>query len=195
MRQHRFLSSSIVVALVLCCLPASSSAQSNNRYAVGLMAGLGGTTASEPASATVDDVFLLDDQFNFGYQLLFNMEVRRGVLFGVRLGQLDVEVANNALAALGTPVESELTYLTLSGEYRFSEGTYQSGLFLGAGYYSVAGKSFFDDDTGLGLTVGTAGDFRLNDSWSVLVEFSGHYADLDYSQFFIMGHAGLAFNF
>ncbi len=194
MRQHRFLASSILVALILCCLPGSSAAQSSNRYSAGLMLGYGGATASEPSSAIVDDVYLLDDQFDLGYQLLFNMEVRRGVLFGVRVGQLDVEVANNAVA-FGTPVESDLTYLTLSGEYRFTAGAYQSGLFLGVGYYAVDGQSFFDDDTGLGFTVGSAGDFRINDRWSILVELSGHYADLDSSQFFIMGHGGLAFHF
>ncbi len=195
MRQHRFLASSILVALILCCLPGSSWAQSSSRYTAGLMLGFGGTTASEPSSTTVDEVFLIDDQFDLGFQLLFNMEVRRGVLFGVRLGQLDVEVANNALAALDAAVDSELTYVTAGGEYRFSDGQYQSGLFMGLGYYSVDGQDVFDDDSGLGLTFGTAGDFRVNDRWSILIEFSGHYADIDAAQFFFMGHAGVAFHF
>ncbi len=195
MRQHRFLGSSILLALILCCLPGSSSAQSNHRYSAGLMFGFGGTTASEPASATVDDVYLLDDQFDFSFQLLFNMEVRRGVLFGARYGQVDVELANNALATLDAPVQTELTYFTAGGEYRFSAGNYESGMVLGAGYYSVDGKNIFDDDSGLGLNLGVTGDFRLHDRWSFLLEFSAHYADLNSTQFFLMGHAGLAFHF
>ena len=93
------------------------------------------------------------------------------------------------------PVDSELTYLTLAGDYSLSAGYYQSSLFLGVGYYGIDGQNTYEDDTALGLNVGTTGDFRINDRWSVLIEFSGHYADLDYAQFFIMGHAGLAFHF
>lgn len=195
MRQQRPLILSLLVGLAL-LLPGISSAQSGYRYTAGLMGGFGGTTATEPSSATVDETFLREDRFDFGFQLVFNTEMRRGVLFGVRVGQIDVQIDNvgSPLAVLD-PVDSELTYATLNGEYRLSAGSYQSGLFFGFGYYAVDGQQFFDDDTGLGLTVGTTGDFRINDRWSVLVEFSGHYADLDYAQFFIMGHAGVAFHF
>ncbi len=194
MRQFRFLSS-LLIALALCCLAGSSSAQTTSRYTAGAMLGFGGATASGSSGSTIDDVYLLDDRFDLGYQLFFDMEVRKGVLFGVRLGQMDVEIASASLLAFGSSVDSELTYLTLSGEYRLSASTYQSGLFLGLGYYSVDGQSVFDDDTGLGLTLGTTGEFRLTDRWSIMVEFSGHYADIEYSQFFIMGHAGLAIHF
>ncbi len=195
MRQNRFLSS-ILITLVLCCLAGNSSAQSSTRYTAGAMLGFGGATGSGSSGTTIDDVFLLDDSFDLGYQLYFAMEIRKDALFGVRLGQMDVEIAGaSQLALFAGPVGSELTYLTLSGEYRMPAGTYQSGLFMGLGYYSVDGQSFFDDDTGLGLTLGTTGDFRLNDRWSIVVEFSGHYAELEYAQFFIMGHVGMAVHF
>ena len=194
MRQHRLLRTPILIALALLCLAGSSSAQTNSRYTAGVMFGFGATVGSGPAGS--DDIYLVEDRFDFGYQFLFGMEAGRGVLFGLRLGQMDVEIASpSRLALFGAPVESELTYLTLSGEYPLLTGPYRSGLFLGAGYYSVDGQDTFDDDSGLGLTIGTTGDFRPNDRWSILVEFSGHYADLDYAQFFIMGHAGLAFHF
>ena len=196
MPQQRPLFLSILVATALALVPGSSFAQTQYRYTVGLMAGFGGTTGSEPASATVDDVFLREDRFDLGFQLLFDMEIRRGTSFVVRLGQMDVEIDDAGLLAPFTPtVDSELTYLTLAGEYSLSAGYYQSSLFLGVGYYGIDGQNVFEDDTGLGLTVGTTGDFRVNDRLSVLVELSGHYADVDYAQFFIMGHAGLAFHF
>ena len=196
MRQQRLLYLSTLVVLASLLLPASSQAQAGFRYAIGFMGGFGGATASEPSSSTVEQVFVRDDSFDLGFQLVFDMEVRRGTLFGLRVGQMDIELSSPLLLSIfDGPIESELTYASAVGEYRLSTGLYQSGLFLGLGYYSIDGQSFFDDDTGLGLTVGTTGDFRINDRWSVLVEFSGHYADLDYAQFFVMGHAGVAFRF
>ncbi len=194
MRQHRFLGKSLLIALALCCLAGSSSAQSNNRYTAGVMFGFGSPTGS--GSSGADDIFLVDDSFDSGYQLLFAMEMRKDVQFATRFGQMDVELASPGLLALfGSPLDSELTYLTLSGEYRLPAGSYESGYFIGAGYYSIDGQDTFEDDSGLGLTLGVNGDFRLNDRWSVLLEFSGHYADLDYAQFFIMGHVGVGWRF
>ena len=193
MRQHRILGPSIVIALVWLCLAGSSSAQTTTRFTAGAMLGFGGTTGSGPSGT--GDIFLRDDRFDLGFQLLFGMEVQRGTMFNVRLGQMDVEISTPALEQFGQAVDSELTYATLAGEYRLSAGSYQSGLFMGVGYYSVDGQNIFEDDTALGLTLGTTGDIRINDRWSVIVEFSGHYADLDYAQFFIMGHAGFAVHF
>ncbi len=196
MRQHRYLGSSILIALALCCLAGSSSAQTPSRYTAGVMLGYGGATGSGPSGSTIDDVYLVSDSFDLGFQLLFGMEIRRGTLFAVRFGQMDVEIASpSRLALFGGPIDSELTYLTLTGEYRLPAGSYQSGFFMGLGYYAVDGQNVFEDDSGLGLTLGVDGDFRINDRWSILVEFSGHYADLESAQFFIMGHAGLAVHF
>ena len=196
MRQQRLLVSSALVVLACWLLPTNSHAQSPYRYAIGFMGGFGGATGSEPGSSTVEQVYVRDDSFDLGYQLLFDMEIRRGASFGIRLGQLDVELASPLLLAIfDGPIASELTYGTAVGEYRLSTSLYQSGVFLGVGYYAIDGQNVFEDDSALGLTVGTTGDFRINDRFSVLLEFSGHYADLDYAQFFIMGHVGLTFHF
>ena len=40
-----------------------------------------------------------------------------------------------------------------------------------------------------------AGEFTVTQWLGVLVELSGHYADLDEAQFFGMGHAGLSIHF
>ncbi len=193
-QRHLFLATLLISASLL--LPGSSAAQSDNRFTLGLMGGFGGALASEPSSSSLEKTFLLQEEFNFGFQLIFNTEMRRGTLFGVRIGQLDVELANrNFLGLFVGPIESELTYATAVGEYRLPTGSYESGLFIGLGYYSIDGQGLFDDDTGLGLNVGTTGDFRLNDRLSFLLEFSAHYADLDYAQFFVMAHAGIGFHF
>ena len=197
MRQQRpLLSILILMVLTPLLIPGSSSAQDTHRYSIGFLGGFGGTVSSEPASTTLDQTFVRDDEFDLGLALLFNMEVRRGTLFTVRAGQMDVELVNNALLAIfAGPVESELTYLNLSGEYRLSAGNYQSGLFAGIGYYSIDGQNIFADDSAIGVVAGTTGDFRLADHWSLMLELSAHYADLDYAQFFVMGHVGLAFHF
>ncbi len=196
MRQQRPLILLSLAILVPLLVPGSSFAQSSYRYSVSLMAGLGGTFGSEPASATVAETFVRDDQFEFGYQVNFNMELDRGKLFGVRVGQFDVELSNNGLLGLvPLPVESELTYATLAGEYRIPAGLYESGFFVGLGYFSIDGQGIFENDTGLGVTVGTTGDFTISDRLSLMVEFSANYADMDYAQFFVLGSAGLAFHF
>ncbi len=196
LRQQRPLILSLLVVLAVLLLPGSSSAQAGYRYTAGFLGGFGGTTATQPSSTAVAKTFLAQDQFDLGLQLVFNTEMRRNVLFGVRVGQMDVEIDNvGTPLAILDPVESELTYATLAGEYRLSAGAYQSGLYFGIGYYGVDGQELFEDDTALGLNFGTTGDFRINDRWSVLVEISGHYADLEYAQFFIMGHVGVGFHF
>ncbi|MEM7582484.1 MAG: hypothetical protein AAF560_03815 [Acidobacteriota bacterium] len=193
MRQHRYLVPLSLVILASLLAPGSSHAQSGYRYSIGLMAGFGSAFGSEPASTTVNETFVFEDQFDFGFQLNFNMEVDRGTLFGVRLGQFDVELANNGL--LAQPVESELTYVTLAGEYRIPASFYQSGFFAGLGYYAIDGQGIFEDDTALGVSVGTTGDFKITDRLSLMVEITANYADLDYAQFFVIGNAGLAFHF
>jgi hypothetical protein len=39
------------------------------------------------------------------------------------------------------------------------------------------------------------GDFRLTDRFSIVIELSGHYTDLDAADLLAMGHAGVAFRF
>lgn len=183
----------VLTALVVCAWPGVSLAQDKYRYTVGLLAGAGGTFGSEPSSVVGSDVFLRQDQFELAVQAYYRMETTRQTYFSVRAGQLEVEVDRLPFSA---PVSSELTYVTAAGEYTTPADFYVSGLFFGLGYYSVdTGGLLAGDDTGPGVTVGTYGDFRINDRWSVLLEFSGHYADLDVAQIFVMGHVGLGFRF
>ncbi len=164
--------------LALTLWPASGQAQSHFPYTVGLMAGLGGSTESDP-----------DTGFgNTSWQAQFAMKIDLNTQWGVRLGQLDLD-------ADGDLFDGELGYLTLAGEYLFSERFYKSGVYLGLGLYDFDGARALEDDSSLGAVLGVTGDFELTARFSVLAELSVHYTDLDHSQFFLMGHVGVGYRF
>ncbi len=169
-----------LAVLVLAGLPSVAQAQDYFNFSLGLMATLGGTTDAEPDPG-ID---------NFGFQAVFGYQIDRHTLFKARLGQLDLETdEGNGL------YDTELSYVTLGGEYLINSGSYESGLFIGLGFYDLDAAPLIEDESSLGLALGTSGAFRLQDRLDLVVEFSIHYADLDYAQFFLMGHAGLAYRF
>jgi hypothetical protein len=158
-------------------LGASSQASAQAKsFTVGLFGGLGGSTDSEFDS----------DVDNAGFQALFSAKIAQKTRFSIRAGSLDLETDDL--------FDNQLDYITLTGEYRFDDSYYESGLFLGLGVYDLSGD-VFEDETSIGLTVGVNGEFRFHPRWSVMVEVSGHYADLDQANLFLMGHVGLAFDF
>lgn len=166
---------SVLALLALGSLPAASSAQQADNFTVGLMAGLGGSTE--------------DSQFdNFGFQAFFAVATELQARVVVRLGQLELESDE-------TLFKGDLTYLTVAGEYNFRAPSYDSGVFLGLGFYDLSADFFGPDDSGIGLTLGTSSDFRLTDRLSMVAEISGHFADLEDYQFFLLAHAGLAYHF
>ena len=178
LRPQRFVLPTILMLLALGFFPASSAAQNQFNYSVGLLFGLGGSPDADPDT----------DFDNFGFEAYFSMETELRTKFVVRAGQLGLE-------SEGAFVDADLSYLTLSGEYDFSRGSYKSGLFLGVGAYDLSANRGVADESALGLTLGTTGDIRINDRLSVIVQFTGHYVDIDFAQFFVTGHAGLAFHF
>lgn len=158
------------------------AAQSPYDYTLAVSAGIGGFLDATPDSGFDDPAV----------QALFAMRLEPSTYFGVRLGQLDLQVDEED----GGPLfDASLTYATLAGEYRFNDGWYRSGLYLGLGAYDLGGDFAIDDESGFGLSAGVNGDFRLTDRFSLLVELSGHWADLDHAQTFITGTAGIAFHF
>lgn len=176
MPQTRLVIPALSALLLLGLLPAVSSAQQPSTHVVGLAVGLGGATSADPSTG----------YDNTGFQAFFSMEVQTRTRFVTRLGRL-------ALDSKDSTVDADLTYLTLAGEYSFNAGTYDSGLFLGLGFYDLSSNR--DDDSALGLTVGTNGDFRLTNRLSLNIELAGHWADLDYAQFFVTALAGVAYHF
>lgn len=169
-------------ALLAVGLPAVSSAQSTSDYTAALMAGLGGSTESNPDTG-------FDD---FGFQALFSMKTVTRTSFQVRAGQLELDVDDDPLGLLG----SDLSYVSLGGHYTFpSEVSYESGFFAALGAYDLSGDALIDDETSWGISLGVTGDFRVSERWSVWAELSGHYTELDTYQYFAMAHVGLAFHF
>lgn len=180
MRPQRFVFLTTLTLLALgLLLPAASSAQQHQfNYSVGLMGGVGGSPDAEPSI----------DLDNFGFEAFFSMETSIKTRFVVRVGQMGIE-------SDGAVIDADLNYLTLSGEYEFTESGYEGGLFMGLGYYELDPTRGIQDESAIGLTLGTTGDIRLTDRLSLLVQLSGHYADFDFAQFFLMGHVGVAYHF
>ena len=140
---------------------------------------------------------VIDDDLSSGYsnptfQLGFSFETEQDTLVGLRYGRLDFDDGLNG-DGLAT---GQLSYVTVAGEYRFNEGYYESGIYLGLGGYNletVGPLGVENDDTGAGAALGVTGEFKISGRWAFLVELSGHWADLDAVNFFVMGHAGIVF--
>lgn len=164
----------VVAALATLGAPAPAAAQ-NPAFTIGLLGGIGG----------VEDTGF--DQTNV--QAFFGFEMSPKTIFAVRVGQMMLDGEEGDLG------EGDLSWATLSTEYRLPAGFYDSGLFIGLGYYRVQSDDGFVDDSAFGLNLGVTGDIPVSKHLSVMVELSGHYADLDESQLLLMGQVGLAVHF
>ena len=181
MTQHRLLRLALLAALFL--LPGAVRAQELYTFTAGLLGGIGGSVDAEPG----------DGFDNTGFQLNLTMVTEPRTHVGFRLGQLALDSEDS----FGSLSEAELSYVTVAGEYRFEQSYYESGLYIGLGGYRLEGNRGSEDeqDTAVGLNLGVTGEFKVTQWLGVLIELSGHYADLDEAQFFAMGHAGVAIHF
>ncbi|HEX6863594.1 MAG TPA: outer membrane beta-barrel protein [Thermoanaerobaculia bacterium] len=181
MTQHRLLRLALLAALLL--LPGAARAQELYTFTAGLLGGIGGSVDAEPG----------DDLGNTGFQLNLTMVTEPRTHVGFRLGELTLDSEER----FGSLTEAELSYVTVGGEYRFPQSYYESGLYIGLGGYRLEGNRGSQDesDTAIGLNLGVTGEFRITQWLGVLIELSGHYADLVEAQVFGMGHAGLAIHF
>lgn len=174
----------LFLLLALLLAPAAASAQESYNFSVGLLGGLGGSPDADPG----------DSLTNTGYQLNLTMVTEPQTHVGIRAGQLQLDKDE----VFGSLTDADLSYVTVGGEYRFRESFYESGLFVALGGYRLEGTGLDlrdKSDTALGLSIGVTGEFEITRWLGFLVELSGHYADLDETQIFGMGHAGLSFHF
>lgn len=169
--------------LISLCLAPAVGAQDTSSFRASAMLGIAGALDAEPDSG-VD---------NSSFQLGFSWLSEPDILVGLRYGEIDFDDEDG----LGARRGSDLSYVTVAGEYPFDEGSYTSGVYLGLGYYRVeeSAQAGLSDDTSLGVVLGLTGDFPVTEVFSLRLELSGHYTDLDAAQFFAMGHAGVAFRF
>jgi hypothetical protein len=180
MRRRFFLRLSIF-ALVLVAAVSAAGAQDRYPFRASAFLGLGGADSDEGGSSFDNDTF----------QLGFSWKSDDDILVGVRVGELSFDEGP------GGRLGSDLTYATIGGEYLFNEGYYVSGVYLGLGWYGLDEDALpqFDSDDAVGLALGLTGDFRMTDRFSILIELSGHYTDLDDADLLGMGHVGVAFRF
>ncbi|MCG8463179.1 MAG: porin family protein [Holophagales bacterium] len=174
MRQLRLVPPVMFAILAFLALPGGALAQDSG-FTLALMGGVGGSPDSDGYS-------------DGNLQLLGTMKLGLKTYTELRLGRLD-------LSASPDLPDSELTYLALGTDYRLDADFYSSGLVLGIGYYQLEGDSGFLDEDGLGLHVGVLGEFSLSDHWTFLAELTGHYADLDAAQIFLIANVGIGYRF
>ncbi len=182
MRPVRWLIVACGAALVLAGAPAWPQTDATS-FEVGLAGGLGGALDADPGSGL--DATTLQLRFSWVTDLHTKLAIRAGTLdFG----------ADEQLELL---TDAELQYLTIAGEYHFRDRFYDSALFLGLGYYELSGLRDGVDasDSNVGFFLGALGDFPLTRRLSFTIELSGHYAEVERVQLFLLGHAGLSFHF
>jgi hypothetical protein len=164
--------------------PGAASAQQLYSFTVSAAAGFGGSLDADPG-----------DEITLGsYQIGGAIVTEPQTLVGVRYGRIGFDDDQ----PLETLFDADLTYLTLAGEYKFDETFYEGGMYVGVGGYRLEGvdaAGASQDDTSFGLAIGVTGEFPITRRFGVVVEFAGHYTDLDVAQFFATGQAGLAVHF
>lgn len=172
-----------LLACLLVAFPAAGRAQELYTYSLGLLGTMGGSPDAEPGSSLT----------NTGYQVNALLVTEPRTLVGIRAGKLalDEDILFNDLT------DAELTYATIGGEYRAKQTYFESGMFFGVGGYRVEGNALTgaEKDTSWGVNVGVTSEFFITRRIGVLLELSGHYADLDDVQFFVMGHGGVVLHF
>ena len=180
----------VALALVATLFLPSQAAEAQESYTFTLSAlgGVGGATNADKG----------DGIDNSGYQLGFALVTQPKTHVGLRLGSLDL-ASDEGFGGGGAFTDVDLTYATLSGEYRYSYEWYESGVYFGLGAYNLQGLSLLDgtnfDTTSIGLVIGLTGEFNLSRHLGVLVEFAGHFTDLNEASTFITANAGIAFHF
>ena len=166
------------------CL-AAATARGQDLYSVhfNFFGGAGGSHDVEPG----------DGFSNGALELGVLIPTEPGTLVGVRAGRVSIDGPFGRYRD-----ETELQYLNLAGEYRFFEGFYTSGLFLGLGGYRMEGVrpgGREESEDALGLAFGVTADFPLTRHLSLGLQLTGHYVDFDDQQLFATGLGGISLRF
>jgi hypothetical protein len=163
---------------------AALRAEDLSNFMVAALGGIGGSTDAKPGRYYA----------NPGFQLDLVRVAEEQTLIGVKVGHL----ALDGKPFFGPLQNADLNYATIGGEYRYQESYYESGIYLGIGGYRLGGKLLdgtSHHETAVGGTLGITGEFKINRSFGVLLEISGHYVDFKDQKIFAMAHGGIAFHF
>jgi len=175
-----------VLSLCLVVVAAPATAQERYTYTVGVLGGVGGSADSNDGG-----VF---DGSSLQVNLGMVTNVRTHVV--VRLGRIDLDGEQGIFEGLD---DAQLEYVNIAGEYKFNQGYYDFGMYLGLGSYKLKGKPLpgeKEGETALGGVFGINGDFDITRHFSIIAEGSAHYAFFDdHSTIYIGAGAGVAFHF
>jgi len=167
----------------LFAIAGAATAQDTYNFTAGISGGVAGA-------------FDLDDSQPFdhrGVQVSFGMFTADRTLTVVRVGRMTFDS--------GVPVDrlfdAELDYVTLAGEYRIRQSSYDYGFFVGLGGYRIDGQGAGggEDHSALGATLGVTGDFDLTKRLSILAELDFHYVFFDETNFYGAALVGVAVHF
>jgi hypothetical protein len=176
------LRGALPLALALCLFGSLAAAAQDHPLSVTLSGGVGGSLDEDESGFS-----------NATYQMRFAVETARHTNLGIRLGRMDFGDAE-----IGRVSDVTLDFVSVAGEYIFDEPSYESGLFLGLGFFDFAstrldGRS--GDETAVGLVVGALAEFALAKRWFVYGEASFAYTNLDIAQLFADLQVGVGFRF
>ncbi len=175
---------SLLVLLAALAAPASLVAQDSYTFTVGLLGGIGGSFDGQG-----------DEDFDHrALEATVAMLTNDRTLAVVRAGKLDFDDDLNFEGW----VDAELMFVTIAGEYRFRQPTYDFGMYLGLGGYELAGHELGvgdQDERALGLAFGLTGDFDVTRHFSLVAEFSVHYVFLDRADLYGFALGGAAVHF
>jgi hypothetical protein len=180
---HRLLGR-LLLAFSLLLLPAAAGAQELYTYTVGVFGGIGGSLDADPGGSLT----------NTGYQLNLGLVTEPHTHLVLRTGRLGLDKDK----LFGSLSNADMEYVTLGGEYRYSEEFYESGAFVALGAYRLNGTRASGRDSRedtWGVSAGFTGELPIRRWLGVQAEISGHYVDFREEQFFVMGHVGVAFHF
>lgn len=171
-----------LLTLAVVLIPAGAAAQEDQPLEASLLFGVGGSFDQDQSGLG-----------NSGYQLGLSLGVAERTKVGVRFGEIGYS-KGDLISTLSNPTFS---YVTVGGEYTFSERYYESGIYLGLGAYRLegilGGQSF--SDTTVGAVLGVTGEFEITRRLGFVAEAAGHLADFGVARYFITFHGGLAYHF
>jgi hypothetical protein len=182
-RNHRLLGR-LLLGFSLLLVPALGGAQELYTYTVGVFGGIGGSFDADPGGSFS----------NGGYQLNLGVVTEPGTHLILRTGRLALDKDG----LFGSLSNADMKYVTIGGEYRYSEKFYESGIFAALGAYQLGGTQVSGRDSKTdtwGISIGFTGELPIRTWLGLQAELSGHYVDFKEEQFFAMAHAGLVFHF
>jgi len=182
---NRSTRTALACSILLLAGTGGATAQEPYTFTVGLLGGLGGSADSEDVGAFDGDAL----QVNLG------MVTNQRTHVFVRLGRIDLDRDEGFEGLTG----AELEYANVAGEYRFHQGYYDFGMYLGLGAYRLKGDPLpgaVDAESALGGVFGIDGDFDVTRRLSIVAEGAAHYAFFDErSQIYLSALAGIALHF